>query len=172
MCLPQGGGTHEKDFAVAIGIVALCAKVTSAQEEPGGLGAQVEAEAITLVEPEEALFAAEPRTFGTASESVLVIAAGEVSPPTDTITYSTSASGGSGVGIFQTSTTTSDWWRGVQVPSGAVITRIAVDACDTSATGALQFGMARGAAPAGAAGNVTSVGTTGVATTPGCAFFS
>jgi len=154
--------------------LALCAKVTSAQEEPRWLGVQAGDESLTLVEPEERQFAAEPKTYGTASESVLVIAGNDVNPPTNTVTYNTRVSGSTGIGIFQTYVCSAcpTWWKGVQVPSGAVITRITVDACDTSATGGLVFGMAAGAAPAGAQAFVTPPGYTGNAPTPGCAFFS
>ena len=164
-----------------LGVMVFVPTVSRGQEgagiAPRGLGADVDFEQMILVEPEGTMpldsdlwrrVDPEP-TFGLASESVMVV--GDFAPPNSTVTYATSVSGATGIGIYATAST-GDWWVPVQVPSGAAINRITVDACDTSSTGQLLFGMARGDAPAGSAANATLVGGTGTTETPGCDFFS
>jgi len=69
--------------------------------------------------------------------------------------------------------TQNDWWAQVMLPAGAVIDSVELDGCDSSATGQFLFGMARAGTGGGAgAGNITPVGATGVATTPGCSLVS
>ena len=66
-----------------------------------------------------------------------------------------------------------DWWAPVKLPAGAVVYYVEMDACDTSATGQIAFGMARSpVAASSGGGNVTPVGGTGVAATPGCGLTS
>ena len=144
-------------LALAVGAPAIV--------QAGGLGAGGARDAAVLVAPE-------PAPYGTAMDTQLVIAGSDVRPTAIDVTYNFSVSDLFGVGVYQTSSTTTTWWRGIQVPAGAIITRVVVDACDTSTTGELEFGLARGQAPAGPAANVTPVGTTGGPEVPGCAFFT
>ncbi len=92
----------------------------------------------------------------------------------DDSTFSLAKSIVSNVHFFQNAPANqSDWWAQAKLPSGAVIDSVELDACDTSATGEILFVLAVGAAGPGAGpGNVTPAGTTGLAATPGCAFFS
>ena len=141
--------------------LSLCSASTElAVQAPAGAGAE---QAIVV--------AAEPQPWGTAADIALVVGAGDNLPPSNTVTWNTSASAGTGVGVFQTSTTTVNWWYQVQVPSGALLLRATIEACDTSTTGELLFGIARGVAPGGASANISAVASTGLAATPGCAYF-
>lgn len=116
--------------------------------------------------------APEPEPWGGSSDTALVVGAGDVTPPADNVTYVTVVSSTTGLGVSQTSAAQVDWWYQFSLPNGALLQRVQVEACDTSATAQLAFGIARGIAPAGAAANISNVGGTGVAATPGCAFFS
>ena len=108
--------------------------------------------------------------FGTSSETAVIVHAQHFLPPDNTAAYATVNTGG--VRIFQNANTVStDWWAPVQVPSGALVTRIQMHACDTSATNAIIFGMAKMDAPGSTGSNVTNIGSTGTTATPGCAFF-
>ena len=109
--------------------------------------------------------------WGTASQSASVTQVTKMSPPFSTVTWQLDLSSANGVGMFETSAA-GDWWGEAVVPSGALVQSVQLEACDTSTTGALLFGLARSTAPAAGVGNVTPVGSTGVAATPGCAFFS
>ncbi len=130
-----------------------------------GLGTQ------SALPSEGTTVAPEPEAYGTTSESVLVIAGPNLNPHDSTVGWATAVSGSTGVSIYSTGST-SDWWTGVFVPSGAVITRLTIEACDSSAIGQLHFALASGVAPAGISTNVTPIGTTGLTETPGCGFFS
>jgi S-layer family protein len=114
----------------------------------------------------------QPQPWGATSDAALVVGIGDVVPPSNTVTWATSVSGTNGLGVFQTSPTQIDWWYQFSLPAGAVLQRVELEACDTSTTAAIAFGIARGVAPAGSAANISAVATTGVAATPGCAFFS
>jgi hypothetical protein len=75
--------------------------------------------------------------------------------------------------VYQTAPTSyRDWWAPVSIPSGAMVSAIELEACDSTATGSMRFGMASGASPGGFAANVTPVGDTGTSATPGCAYFT
>jgi hypothetical protein len=66
-----------------------------------------------------------------------------------------------------------NWWAQLKLPNGAIVDYVGVDACDDNATGAILFGLARTTAGSAVPGsNVTPLGTTGVAATPGCGLFS
>lgn len=109
-------------------------------------------------------------TYGVGSLSVYTVRAEDFLPPSSAIGYDTVNTGG--IYVFQTTTVTDDWWARVQVPAGSLIERIELQACDTTTTGQILFGLARMDAPAQTGSNVTAVGSTGTAATPGCAFFS
>jgi hypothetical protein len=111
-----------------------------------------------------------PQGWGTAGENVIVVGSNGMKPPTDTIGYNTFDSGTTGTGIYQsTNSGAVDWWHLVHVPTGALITRMIVEVCDTSATTALLFGMARFEV-GGQFVNVINQTSSGA--TPGCAFFT
>ena len=101
-----------------------------------------------------------PTTYGTADEVSLTLAAADFAKQDQTVTWATVTSG-SGFGMYQTSAVTTNWWQGIHVPNGAIIDSAELEACDTSAAGAILFGMAAGASPMGAAVNVTSIVDTG-----------
>lgn len=113
-----------------------------------------------------------PRTYGPIDQVSRTFSVGEFAKSDNTVTWQTIVSGATGVSVFQTSTTTRDWWQGVSLPNGAIIDTVELEACDTSATGQIIFGMAAGDSPGGPSANVTSIGTTGLFETPGCAFFT
>ncbi len=73
---------------------------------------------------------------------------------------------------YQNAGTPGDWWAQVKLPAGAIVDSIELDACDTSATGQIQFGMMRAQQGNASGGeNITPVGTTGVSNAAGCGFF-
>jgi hypothetical protein len=109
------------------------------------------------------------KTYGSAQTSYTVRIE-EFLPPNSGVLYSTQVA--TGIYVFQSAGPQIDWWAGIHIPNGALIDRVELQACDTTATGSIVFGMARMDAPAGNAANVTPIGNTGTAATPGCAFFS
>ncbi len=121
---------------------------------------------IVVVEPSAS--APEP-AWGTASSATYTVHATEFVPPSSTVTWATSNLGV--ISVYQTSTTTTDWWAPVHLPQGARITAVEFEICDTTATGQILFGMARMVAPGSSGANITNVGSTGTAATPGCALF-
>lgn len=135
----------------------------------GGAGARPDQ--VIVVPPDYESTLVQP-AYGGASQGVSILGIGEFSPPNNTITWSTVVSATTGISVFQTSAVQTDWWAPVHVPAGARVERIELEACDTTATGAVNFGMARLGSPGTGGSNVTAVGSTGTAATPGCAFFS
>jgi hypothetical protein len=121
---------------------------------------------------EPVLLEPQPQPWGGASDTALVVGVGDITPPNDTVTWTTQTPQATGVSIYQTSATGVSWLYQFQVPSGALLQRVDMEACDTSATAALNFGISSGAVPGGAADDISVTGTTGTAATPGCAFFS
>jgi hypothetical protein len=73
--------------------------------------------------------------------------------------------------VYQASSTAVQWWYQMDLPSGAILSRVEMEACDTSVGNEILFGLATGTAPAGPATNLSSVVSTGGAAAPGCAFF-
>jgi hypothetical protein len=133
-----------------------------------GPGANVPRDEIVEVEPSDGTL--DDRTFGVVSQVAHTVRIEDFLPPSDTTTYSTINT--SGIYVFQTSAPQVDWWGKVLLPDGAIIDRVELQACDTTGTGEILFGLARMDAPASTGSNVTPVGSTGLAATPGCAFFS
>ena len=109
-------------------------------------------------------------TYGTFSQTVSTVRIEDIRPQSSTVAWTVVNTGG--IYIFQSAGPQVDWWGRVFVPSGALIERLEMQACDTTATGQILFGMARFDAPASTGANVTPIGSTGTAATPGCAFFS
>jgi hypothetical protein len=109
------------------------------------------------------------QTYG-AAQTVYTVGIQNFMLRDDTVTYSMANTGG--IYVFRTGGTAGDWWALVNLPNGAIVDQVELQACDTSATGNILFGMARMDAPADTGTNVTPVGTTGDTATPGCAFFS
>jgi hypothetical protein len=107
-----------------------------------------------------------PRTYGIVSEIVHTVHGFDFNPFTGTVSVLTID--GSRIcsgfcGLF----------AGLRLPSGALVDRIELDACDTNAVQQVQFAMYRRPAPGtGEAQNITGFGTTGIAATPGCGFFT
>jgi len=112
------------------------------------------------------------QTYGTQDSTSTAYGAGDFSKPSNTVTWSTSATVAEGIQVWQTAGPQVDWWQEVRVPNGAVIDSLELEACDNSASGAAIFGLTQGLSPASTAGNVTPVATTGDSATPGCGFFS
>ena len=153
---------HAKGWLTLSLSVAFAAPGLAADRPFGGGATSGEA---ILIEPQ-------PEPWGGVSDTALVVGAGDIVPPSNTVTWDTSVSMASGSGVFQTSPATISWWYQFHVPSGALLQRVQMEACDNSTTAGINFTVARGAAPAGVAADITPVGTTGIAATPGCAFFT
>jgi hypothetical protein len=118
---------------------------------------------------------ATPATFGIATEIAYVVPASEFAtfdsgngwsftPAPDSVTGSL---------LRETSSSTS-WVAGVRLPAGAVVTRLEVAGCDTSATASLVFSLWRSQMPPRSGFQpVSLLGTTGpAADMPGCGRFS
>lgn len=108
--------------------------------------------------------------FGTAS-SILSVGMSSFIPPSSTTEFTLDGNGS--IHFYQTSTDTANWLARLNLPTGAVLDSIELDACDSSATGSLHFGL--GTSNAGAAGGAalaTPTGDTGTVETPGCGLFS
>jgi hypothetical protein len=105
----------------------------------------------------------EPRTFGTATEVVLTLSAWNFTPTQTAQTWSLTAS------VYRFCTSGScQFVSGVQLPAGAIVTRVQLDACDTSNTSEVAIFMARGVAPNVSVDIPVPQFGTGVAATPGC----
>jgi hypothetical protein len=105
-----------------------------------------------------------PRTFGTANSTTHVIYATEFEPRSNTSSYDYNADRKFSAGVLI---------AGVRLPAGALIQSIELEGCDFNAVSELSFALRRRASPPVASPIlVTPVGVTGVAESPGCAFFS
>jgi S-layer family protein len=156
--------TSTKVFLAAAVLPLLMTVSAGAAQGPGaGAGAAAADEIVTV--------AGEPESWGTSTDILQVYGVGDFVAPADTVTWNTAVSGTTGISLFQAGGGQVDWWLQFHIPGGSTLVRVDVEACDTSATGALNFGLARGATPGGAAANISAVASTGVAATPGCAFF-
>jgi S-layer homology domain len=155
--------TGRKGWLLLALSVAFASSALAADNRIGGAAAGEES---IVVDPQ-------PQPWGGATDTAKVVGVGDLTPPNDTVTWITTV-GGTGIGIAQTSAAQVDWWYQIHVPSGALLQRMEIEACDNSATSAIVWGMAAGGAPNGipAPSNITPIGNTGTATTPGCAFFS
>jgi hypothetical protein len=109
---------------------------------------------------------ANSRTFGTASATAYVIGASEFEPDNSSCTWSYTPP--NGVGKFATCPMRA--W--VRLPAGSIVQSIELEACDTATDRDIEFFLVRQASPAGLPLLVTPNGSTGVADTPGCGFFS
>lgn len=109
----------------------------------------------------------EPATYGTTSATSVMVGAGHFLPSHSGVTWGTSTN--NGVAVYETSTS-GDWWANVQIPNGADIVAVELEACDTDDAGDISFGLAKNVGPASSAsGNVTGIGSTTGA--PGCGWF-
>jgi hypothetical protein len=113
----------------------------------------------------------QPEPWGGASDTALVIGASGITPPSDIVAWATTVSAGTGIGVFQSSAAATTWVYQFHAPSGALLQLAELEACDTSTTAAITFGITRGVAPAGATSDISPATTTGTVQTPGCAFF-
>jgi hypothetical protein len=110
-----------------------------------------------------------PTTFGTAAEVAHVVGGSEFNPyfgNGQDSTYGERRCTGGPCGFFAS----------LRLPSGAVVHRIELDACDSNGAGDVQYAMFRAPSPATPASNTNLTGsffaTTGISETPGCALFT
>jgi hypothetical protein len=120
---------------------------------------------LVVVEPEYT----SARTFGTVSDVAHIVQSLQFYPPSQSTLFSIDASFVTGIAL--STTETAAWWAQVFLPAGALVDRIELEGCDNNAGAAIEFGLVRGAAPAGPAVMLTPTGSTGIAATPQCAFF-
>ena len=115
-------------------------------------------------------------SYGLASSTAYVLQAHDLVPPNNTtaFTYTIQATPGVTIALVQTSAGGGNqWWGEARLPSGASLQSVELEACDTTATGDIGFGMTQlSSPPGGATQNITPVGTTGTAATPACGKFS
>jgi hypothetical protein len=136
------------------------------------LGSQVTPDQIVEVKPlDNSIRSSAEPAWGTDSSIIKTVQVLDFFPDAD-VAWVVAESGSTGISVYQTAPTVyRDWWAPVSIPSGAIVLKIELEACDSSATGSMLFGMASGASPGGSAANVTPVGDTGLSATPGCAYF-
>ncbi len=121
-------------------------------------------------EPVEAVPAPAP-DFGTSTQSILHVSITSFRSAGSTYSLTTANTGA--IYFYQDAPATQDdWWAQLSLPSGAIVDSVSLDAYDSSATGQIQFGLARADAGAATGSNVTPVGTTGTAAVPGYGFFT
>jgi hypothetical protein len=121
----------------------------------------------TVVEPQT-----DVPSWGTTGTSLVVVAGTDLTPWDPAATYVFDLLGLNGITMYQSGGTSgnSNWIHGVQIPSGALIVNVTLEACDTSATAEVAFNLVKHPAPGGSA-TIVAQGTTGLAPSPGCAFF-
>jgi hypothetical protein len=112
-----------------------------------------------------------PRTFGPTSEVAHVISAAEFEANLWSDPWLLAPTP-SPYGLFRIPLATVTFWAGLQLPAGALITRVELDGCDFSAVGAINALLASWTSPAGTPPPLTmAAGSTGVASMPGCGIF-
>jgi hypothetical protein len=114
----------------------------------------------------------ESQTFGTATETVQVLAAARFEEAVAGSNWSYVANVDPITGILARDTSGPTLWlAGLRLPAGAVVTRLEVAACDVNAAAQLTFQLFRSRVPPGTGFEpVTPLGATGA--TPGCGLFS
>jgi hypothetical protein len=114
-------------------------------------------------DPGDSTSGVEPRTFGTATEVVLTLSAWNFTPSQATQTWSLNA------GVYRfCSGGNCQFISGVQLPAGAIVTRVQLDACDNSSTNEVAMFMTRSVAPNVSLDIPVPQFGTGAAATPGC----
>src|SRR5450432_2795109 len=128
-----------------------------------------------FAQPKAATAVSSPQ-WGTTLESILNVNAADFDVPLSSLSYSVSSPGlsrylSSGVD----SSPAAGFYAGVHLPTGAVVTRLAIQGCDDTASGSIGVEMLQHTISAGAADAVAVVGgaglDTGTAATPNCGFF-
>jgi S-layer homology domain len=107
-----------------------------------------------------------PKSFGTASQSILTFGAWNLVPNVPSATWHIVPSSILRYFDFPGA----ELEGGIQLPSGVLIEKIELEACDNSADGEVIGGLASWAVPGGS-GALLGVIETGDAATPGCAVF-
>ena len=153
--------TSRRAAALTMALVSASAAATAE-----GMGTPASPDQLTLVRP-----VYQPQqTFGP-STVVQTVRVEELFPASSSVTWA-SVINSTSIYRYQTSPPSAgDWWGPVFVPSGAILDELEMEACDTTATGQIVFGISRQVAPQGPSGNISATATTGSAATPGCAFF-
>ena len=106
-----------------------------------------------------------PREFGVGVQNAYTISATTLVPVVSDTTYSFFS------GLSRYRTGGSPWFHGgVTLPTGALITSMEINACDTSATATVDAYLYRCHTSEGGCDTIASV-STGTAATPGCNFF-
>lgn len=153
-------------FMIFLSVLVL--GLTAAAYAQELVGAQADPSGVVVIEPRSWNEAA-PRepVYGTLDFITYTVPIQNFMLPNNTVTWATSGLGA----VYQTSGVQIDWWAPVVLPSGALVSSIEMEACDSTATGQTLFGMSQVISPGVNGWNITSVGSTGTSATPGCAFF-
>jgi S-layer family protein len=134
---------------------------------PGGLHAQILGQEGAAHQSRVYAPTGVSRTFGTVDEAVVTLTASDFAP---LLTAHVSGySSGSGLYRF-CQDTGCEFLAGVHLPAGAILTRVQLDACDTSPTSQVAVRLARGVSPNAGLTFIPSesgVGT-GIPAMPGC----
>ncbi len=148
-----------KAFAVSIGLVVVSSigvAQTVSQDSAGGPDAPV-------VSPG----GRSPHEFGVGIQNAYTLTANALAPLSSDMTYSYYYPGGS---RYRTGGSTFWLQGGVTLPTGALITGIELDGCDTSATQSVSAFVHKCANNGGTCTTIGSVAS-GDAQTPGCSYF-
>lgn len=110
--------------------------------------------------------------YGTGSLSMVTVNIMDFQPPTMGSTpqdteWNTNADGY----LWQTNGIGRPWFANLSLPSGAIVERVELNACDTSVDVEIVFGMVSRSVPGGVLVDVVPVTTTGGTQAPGCALF-
>jgi hypothetical protein len=113
--------------------------------------------------------AAQPSTFGTSDEIAHTVNAWEFGEPNPGRSSDTTTFGGRYCVLGACS-----FISGLRLPAGALLSRIELDGCDDNPAAEIKFELFRTDAPAttGSLVKLTTTGTTGASSLPGCGIFS
>jgi S-layer family protein len=148
-------------------LARLAAFLTGAALLLGGKPTSAQPAGVRVPTDELMVVPARPQSYGTTSQIVETVLISEFAPPASTFGWAFDTTGGA-PSIYQTTAVKADWWARLMLPTGAIVDVVELQACDSTATGQILFGLNRADLSTGA--NVTPVGSTGTAAAFGCAF--
>jgi len=147
---------------ISISLLALAARAAGAQTPPAVIGSM--GASTSIVTPSGRAEAVEPHDFGVGTQQSATIPAVSMVPLMSDTTY------GYGAGLYRYRTGGSLYFEGaVPVPTGGLITRMHLDACDTNSGAEVAAFLYK---CQGVACNAIATIHTGSPATPGCTLFS
>jgi S-layer homology domain len=148
-----------KWISVPMLVLLTCAASGQTSPSTGSMGGQA-----ATVAPPGRIDTPEPRDFGIGNQQSATITAVSMVPLVSDTTYDFTA------GLYRFRKAGSLWFEGgVNIPTGGLMTRMELEACDTSATGTVDAYLYR---CQGSSCSIVTSASTGAVATPGCSFFS